>query len=73
MNRYVLLAALCATLAAGCESTSTQRPLDDDEKVYVTGSRIPRSDRVGSGVKSTSDQQDIRGILNPPASGRPGT
>ena len=72
MNRIVLLAALCATLAVGCESTSTQRATDNEDKVYVTGSRIPRNDRNSSGVKSTSDQKSISDMMKPPASGRPG-
>ena len=75
MNRYVFLVALATTLIAGC---STNRPpttaTDDDEKVVVTGSRIPRSDRNATGVKSTSDSNAIRDMMKPtPGGGMPGS
>ena len=74
MNRYVFLVAVAATLIAGC---STNRPpstaTDDDEKVVVTGSRIPRSDRSATGVTSTNDSNAIHDMMKPnPGAGVPG-
>jgi hypothetical protein len=58
MKRYVFLAALGATLMAGCSTNNTRTAaIDDDDKTYVTGSRIPVKD--GSSAKSTSDKKDI--------------
>jgi hypothetical protein len=59
----VLAGALAATFASGCATQSAAPPVAEEDKYYVTGSRIPRSDRASSGVKSTSDQSDIRSIL----------
>ena len=71
MKQYVLLAALGASLVAGCSTTPTKSAaaVDDDEKVTVTGSRIPRNDRNAAGVKSTSDTNAIRDMMKPNAGG----
>jgi ABC-type glycerol-3-phosphate transport system substrate-binding protein len=57
MNRYVLLAALGATLlAAACGTPSKSAANDDDDdKTVVTGSRIP----VRNGAAKTSDKSLI--------------
>ena len=67
MNRYglVLAAAFAATLAAGCSTSGTQAA-DDDDKVYVTGSRIPRNDRAAAGLKTTEDQNAIKDMVRRP-------
>jgi hypothetical protein len=74
MNRrcLILAAALAATFAGGCATQSAAPPVDEEDKFYVTGSRIPRTDRASSGVKATSDQNDIRGILRAPPPGTSG-
>jgi len=45
--------------------TSTGPAVDNDDKVYVTGSRIPRNDPSSSGVKATEDPDVIRSIMRP--------
>jgi len=70
MKQYLLLAALGATLVAGCSTNTTKTAAaDDDEKVTVTGSRIPRSDRNAAGVKSSSDTNAIKDMMRPNAGG----
>ena len=71
MRRYVFLAVLGATLAAGCSTTNTQTAAtDDDDKVVVTGSRIPRNDRDAAGLKTTADKNAIQDMMRPlPAPG----
>jgi hypothetical protein len=62
MNRYVLIAALGATLAAGCSTTSTTSAMaDDDDKMYVTGSRIPFKDTSvnNRNVSANTDRKAI--------------
>ncbi len=63
MNRPDLLfVAVCALLVAGCASTDKkQSAADDDEKTYVTGSRIPVKDR--STVNSTTDRKAIDDMM----------
>jgi len=71
MKQYVLLAALGAVLVAGCATNNTTKTAtaDDDDKVTVTGSRIPRNDRNAAGVKSTSDTNAIKDMMKPNAGG----
>jgi hypothetical protein len=60
----ILATALAATLSAGCSTTGTQAT-DDDDKVYVTGSRISRNDRAAAGVTSTTDKNQINDMMRP--------
>ena len=70
MKRYVLLAALGAALVAGCATNNTKTAAtDDDEKVTVTGSRIPRGDRNAPGLKGTSDKNSITDMMRPAGGG----
>ena len=66
----ILATAFAATLSAGCSTTGTQA-MDDDDKVYVTGSRIPRNDRAAAGVTSTEDKNQIQDMMRRPG-GAPG-
>ena len=75
MKHYVYLAALAAMLVAGCSTTNTQSAATDDEdKVTVTGSRIPVKDR--SAANKSTDRQTIddfsrnQQIYVPPSGGR---
>ena len=61
----VITGMLAIMFASGCSTTSTGPAVDDDDKVYVTGSRIPRSDRSSAGTKSTSDPDQIRTMMQP--------
>ena len=71
MKHYVL------SRRAGCRARSRlrdeqhdeNRHADDDEKVTVTGSRIPRKDRNAAGVKSTTDKNAIKDMMKPNAGG----
>jgi hypothetical protein len=73
MKRYLLLAALGAVLVAGCATnntkTASKAATDDDEKVSVTGSRIPRNDRNAAGLKGTSDKNAITDMMRPTGGG----
>ena len=67
MERYVFLAALAATLIAGCASTNNSKSAtDEDDKTYVTGSRIPVKDAVHGSVSSTTDRAAIQDMVRPP-------
>ncbi len=71
MNRHglVIAAALAVTLAAGCASTNTnQNRASEDEKTYVTGSRIPVKDKATGSVSATTDRRAIEDMIR-----RPGT
>ena len=58
MTRYVILAALVATLAAGCSTKNPQSAAaDDDDKTFVTGSHIPNKDKTT--VKAVTDRNSI--------------
>ncbi len=63
MNRSTLLfIAVGVVFVAGCASTDKkQATADDDEKTYVTGSRIPVKDR--SAVNSTTDRKAIDDMM----------
>jgi hypothetical protein len=77
MNRYdLLLATLATTFVAGCATAPTPVPVSQDDKTYVTGSRLPARDGDSSStVNSTSSKQGIddmmqRGnIIIPPKGG----
>ena len=64
-RHLVIAGALAVTFAGGCSTTSTGPAVDNDDKVYVTGSRIPRNDPSSSGVKATEDPDVIRSIMRP--------
>jgi hypothetical protein len=62
MNRYhLLVATLGAALVAGCASTDKQAAVDDDDRTYVTGSRLPK--HVGGHVKAITNKQGIDDLL----------
>jgi len=71
MKRYLLLAALGAVTVAGCAANPNTKTAatDDDEKVTVTGSRIPRNDRNAAGLKGTSDRNSITDMMRPTGGG----
>jgi len=58
MKQYVYLAALAAVLVAGCSTTNTKSAAtDDDDKVTITGSRIPVKDKTAA--TKTTDKGTI--------------
>jgi hypothetical protein len=64
MNRYrLLVAAIGTTLLAGCATPDRQAAAQDDEKEYVTGSRIPVKSGTGRDVKNTSSKEGINDML----------
>jgi hypothetical protein len=68
MNRSDLLfVATSAVLLAGCAATNgNHSTADNDEEVYVTGSRIPVQDTVPTGIKATPHRQSIDDTLRRP-------
>ena len=83
MNRYALLvAAMAATFVGGCASTDTKKTADaqtaePEDKVQVTGSRIPRRVQpTGSATVYSTEGQDAQDTLRnlppniPPSKGR---
>jgi hypothetical protein len=65
--RALLVAAAGIASAAGCATTERQAAVDDDDKVYVTGSRIPVKDGKGhQSVQSTATRQGIEDMLRKP-------
>ena len=66
-GRALLVAAVGIAFAAGCATTERQAATDDDDKVYVTGSRIPVKEGKGSqSVQSTATRQGIDDMLRKP-------
>ena len=65
MNRYNLLAAAIAVLlVAGCASVATQTSEPQQDKTYVTGSRLPARDGGASAdVKSIGNKQGIDDMM----------
>ena len=66
MNRYgfLLATALVATLAAGCATNGTSSSAaNDDDKVTVTGSRIPVKGSATGTVSATSDKNAINDMM----------
>ena len=58
----LLFVAVSAVLVAGCAATDKkQTAADDDDKTYVTGSRIPVKDR--STVNATTDRNAIDSMM----------
>jgi len=71
MNRYgLMIAGACAAmLAAGCATNSgTQKASDDEDKVYVTGSRIPVKGSAHGTVSVNSDRKSIDDMMRRPGS-----
>jgi hypothetical protein len=72
MNRYgfLLAVAFVATLAAGCATNGTSNSAaNDDDKLVVTGSRIPVKGAPTGNVQATSDKNTINDIMRPSATG----
>jgi hypothetical protein len=71
MNRYgfLLATAIVATLAAGCATNGgTSSAANDDDKLIVTGSRIPVKGSATGNVSVDSDKNSINDMMR-----RPGT
>ena len=71
MNRYgyLLAAAFVATFAAGCSTNGTSNSAaNDDDKLVVTGSRIPVKGSATGNVTVNSDKNSITDMMR-----RPGT
>ena len=65
MNRIdLLLATIAATFIAGCASVPPQRSEPQQDKGYVTGSRLPARDGDSSAsVKSIENKQGIDDMM----------
>ncbi len=65
MNRYtLLLAAIGVAFVVGCASVATQPAEPQQDKDYVTGSRLPSRDRDSSAsVKSIENKQGIDDMM----------
>jgi hypothetical protein len=66
INRYgfMLAAAIVAVLAAGCATNDTSKTAaNDDEKVTVTGSRIPVKDKATGTVSAATDRKSIDDMM----------
>ena len=58
MNRYnTILAAVAVTALFGCATAPTPPTGDQDDKAYVTGSRLPVRDGATAGA-------DVKGVGN---------
>jgi hypothetical protein len=68
MNRHgvIIAGAFLTALAAGCSSTGTPMAADPDDKVYVTGSRLPVKGTAAQSVKTTTDRNTIEDIVRRP-------
>jgi hypothetical protein len=69
MNRYdLILAAIAATVVAGCATAPTSDTAaaeSPDDKTYVTGSRLPVRDNTSSAsVKGIANKNAIDDIMN---------
>ena len=66
MNRYQLLVTVVGTaIVAGCASTARQAAVQDDDKTYITGSRIPVHSGTGArDVKAVASRQGIDDMLH---------
>ncbi len=71
MNRHgLMIAAACAAvIASGCATSTGSQKADDEEKTYVTGSRIPvKNGNVQGTVSVNADRKSIDDMVR-----RPGT
>lgn len=67
MNRYdVILAAIAATVVVGCATTPTPQAAESqDDKAYVTGSRLPvRDNSTTANVKGITNKNAIDDMMN---------
>jgi hypothetical protein len=58
-----IAAAFAATLAGGCATPNDTQKVADEDKVYVTGSRIPKDKQFAGAVEET---------VRPPTAGTAG-
>lgn len=68
MNRYIVLVALGALLAACADVPQQQQQASDppSDKRYVTGSRLPVRDGSGSSeINSVQDKREIQKMMQP--------
>jgi hypothetical protein len=65
MNRHnLLLAAVAVTFVAGCATPPAGTPVAQEDRTYVTGSRLPARDGdTSSTVNGTSSTQDIQDTM----------
>jgi hypothetical protein len=64
MNRYhLLLATLATTFVAGCATPPAGVPVAQDDKTYVTGSRLPARDGDSSASTNSANTQDINDMM----------
>ena len=71
MNRFgpIIAAAFAATLSGGCAAPNgTQKADADEDKVYVTGSRIAVKEKVHGSVSATTDRKAIDDLVRRPGS-----
>jgi hypothetical protein len=73
MNRYdVILAAIAATVVVGCATPNPQAPQAQDDKGYVTGSRLPvRNGGTTADVKGVSGRDAMDEMRRNTVSGTP--
>jgi hypothetical protein len=66
MNRYnTILAVVAVTALFGCATAPTPPTGDQDDKAYVTGSRLPvRDGSTTANVKGVTGKEDIDDMLN---------
>ena len=66
MNPYHLLVAVVGIAAvAGCASAGGQQArVQDDDRTYVTGSRIPVKEPGSGSAKTISEKSDIDKFMN---------
>jgi hypothetical protein len=63
----IIAAAFAATLAGGCAAPNgKEKAADDEDKLYVTGSRIPVKDKVHGSVSAVSDRKAIEDLVRRP-------
>jgi hypothetical protein len=74
-RRTLLMAAVVVALVSGCETTRTQMAnSDDDDKTYVTGSRIPVRDQgAQAAAAAAAAKNPDKGIQDQLRRGGPGT
>jgi predicted methyltransferase MtxX (methanogen marker protein 4) len=78
MNRYnMVFAAVATTFIAGCAAPGAPVPVSQDDKTFVTGSRLPSRDgETTNSVSATANQSNIndamqRGNIVVPPKGGP--
>lgn len=73
MNRYnMILAAAAVTVVAACATPNPQAPQAQDDKAYVTGSRLPvRNGGTTADVKGVSGRDAMDEMRRNTVSGTP--